>query len=455
MPANRDFVVTLLQNVGSRREIERYLADFSRVEQTRFAVVKVGGGVLVEQLEELAAALSFLHGMGLLPVVIHGVGPQLTAALAEAGIATEQIDGVNVTSTDVLGVARKVFQQENLRLVAALEALGTRARPITAGVFEAEPIDDRLGFVGQVSRVHLEAVTASIAAGHLPILTSLGETPGGQILDMDADVAARALARTLRPYKIVFLTPSGGLLDADGRLIDAVNLVEDFEPLLARPWVQGGMRRKLIEIAQLLDGLPTSSSVSITSPGHLARELFTHRGSGTLVRKGEVVRCHDRFEDTDTERLRELIEHAFGRPLEPEYFSEKTPHRVYLVDSYRAAAIVTREGEVPYLDKFAVTREAQGVGIGASLWRRIQSEHPALFWRSRNNNPINPWYFGKSDGSFRRDPWIVFWYGLSDFERIRECIERALALPATLHSGGIAREFDDHSEDTAPGIEPR
>ena len=442
----RDFVVTLLQNVGSRREIERYLANFSQIEQTRFAVVKVGGGVLVEQLGDLAAALSFLHGMGLIPVVVHGARPQLAAALAEAGIETQEIAGQSVVSSEILAVARKVLQQENLRLVEALEGHGTRARPITAGVFEAEPVADRLGLAGQVTGIHREAITASIAAGHLPILSPLGATPGGQILAIDSDAATRALARALEPYKIVFLTSSGGLRDADGAIIDAVNLVEDLEPLLAQPWVQGGMRRQIIEIAQLLDQLPTSSSVSITSPGHLARELFTHRGSGTLVRKGEVVRCHARFEDGDPRRLRELIEHAFGRPLDRSYFSEKIPHRIYLVDSYRAAAIVTLEGEVPYLDKFAVTREAQGAGIGASLWRRLQSEHPALFWRARSNNPINPWYFGNAEGSFRRDPWIVFWYGLGDFERIRACVERALALPATLHTGGIAESSEPGHE---------
>ncbi len=438
MSASRDFVVTLLQNIGNRREIERYLKEFSSVEQARFAVVKIDGGVLLEHLDELAAALSFLHGMGLIPVVIHGAGPQLARALGDAGIETEDIGGSRATTADALAVARKVFQQESIRLVTALEALGTRARPIPTGVFEAEPNEHRPGFVGQVSKIHLEAIRASIASGHLPILSPQGETKSGQILEINSDAAARALAREIRPYKIVFLTESGGLDDARGRRIEAVNLVEDYQPLIDQPWVHGSMKLQLMEIKQLLDELPESSSVSITSPRNLARELFTHRGSGTLVRKGEVVRGRNGFADVDVNRLRNLIEKAFARPLTPDYFERKSPHRIYIVDSYRAAAIVTREGEVPYLDKFAVTREAQGVGLGASLWRRLRAEQKALFWRAARDNPINGWYFANADGAVRNQSWVVFWYGLSSFDQIRDCVERALALPPTLQHGGIA-----------------
>ncbi|MCG8424321.1 MAG: acetylglutamate kinase [Proteobacteria bacterium] len=450
MPATRDIVFTLLQNLGSRREIQRYLEEFSSVAQTKFAVVKVGGGIVKHQLDELAAALSFLHSMGLHPVVVHGAGSQLDDALEKAGIDTERIDGLRVTTPQVLKIARKVFQQVNLDVVDALEARGTRARPINAGVFEAQLSDERLGLVGEVHNVHVDVIEATIAAGQMPILTSLGETPGGQILNVNADTAARALAWAIQPYKVVFLTPAGGLRDARGHLIDAINMVEDYDILLKEPWVQGGMRLKLMEIKQLLDPLPESSSVSITSPEHLAKELFTHRGSGTLIRKGEVIRRADRFEDTQMSRLRELIEHAFSRPLSADYFEQKVPHSIYLVDSYRAAAIVTLEGEVPYLDKFAVTRAAQGAGIGASLWRSIRADHPALFWRARIDNPINPWYFDKADGGVRKSPWVVFWYGLDGFAQIAECVERAQVLSPTLGTGGIAEENNNESSSVSP-----
>jgi len=439
MRQTREIITTLLSNIGSRKEVEQYLKQFSSVDSKRFAVVKVGGGIVSDNLEALASALTFLHHVGLYPIVIHGAGPQLDVALKEAGIETSRIDGLRVTTPQVLEIARKVFQRENLKLVEALESLGTRARPITTGVFEAKPVEDaRLGLVGEVVDIHLDAIDSSIRAGHLPILACLGETAGGQILNINADVAAADLAIKLQPHKIIFLTPTGGLLDQHGRIISAINLAEEFEHLMSQPWVNGGMRLKLQEIKDLLDELPHSSSVSITSPEHLARELFTHRGSGTLVQRGERVRCLDSFDQADQARLRTLLENCFQRQLDGDYFNKKQCHRLYLSDSYRATAIITLEGDIPYLDKFAVTKEAQGVGLGAALWLRMRGDLPRMFWRSRSENPINLWYFDKAQGSYRTDVWTVFWYGLDDFARVKWCIERALAMPATFIAHGSA-----------------
>ncbi len=433
----RGTIIRLLHNLGSRKEVEQYLKQFSAVDSPKFAVIKVGGGILDSDLDELASSLTFLYRVGLYPIVIHGGGPQLDAALAEEGVESRRIDGMRVTTPEVLQVARRVLQRENLRLVDALERLGTRARPLVSGVFEAELHDQaRFGLVGKVTRVHAEPIEATIRANHLPILTCLGETADGQILNINADVAARELALSLRPFKIIFLTPTGGLLDADGHVLPSVNLAEDYQMLMDEPWVHSGMRLKLTECKRLLDELPVSSSISITSPDHLATELFTHRGSGTLLRQGEKVVCYQRAEDVDQDRLRELLETCFRRQLDQVYFDTKSFYRIYLAESYRATAIVTRDGDVPYLDKFAVTSKAQGEGIGGSLWVRMRRENPKLFWRSRSDNEINRWYFDHSEGSVRGKKWTVFWYGLSGFDEIEACVDFALALPPTLRAHG-------------------
>jgi bifunctional N-acetylglutamate synthase/kinase len=433
MQETRNTIVRLLSNIGSRKEVEQYLKRFSSVESTRFAVVKVGGATLRDDLDNLASSLSFLARVGLYPIVIHGGGVQLNEALEAEGIDIERIDGMRVTTAQVLEVARKVFQRENLRLVEALEALGTRARPITSGVFEAEPMDQqRLGLVGQVCDIDLDPIRSSIRSGHLPILWSLAETSGGQILNVNADVSANKLALRIEPFKIIFLTGTGGLLDDLGRTIPSVNLVEDYEHLMAQDWVAGGMRLKLEQIKDLLDELPLSSSVSITSPEHLAKELFTHRGSGTLVRRGERVLRHDSIDDVDTDQIAELIAACFGRELTDDYFESKPFYRIYVSESYRATAIVTRQQGVPYLDKIGVTEQAQGEGLGRSIWMRMKQENPRLFWRSRVENPINGWYFEEAQGSFERDGWVVFWYGLEGFDEIERCVDAALQMPETL-----------------------
>jgi acetylglutamate kinase len=429
----RHTIVRLLSNIGSRREVDQYLKRFSSVESTRFAVVKVGGTILRDDLDNLVSSLSFLYRVGLYPIVIHGGGVQLNEALDEAGVQTRRVDGMRVTTPEVLEVARKVFQRENWKLVEALEQMGTRARPIPTGVFEARLLDEeRLGLVGEVSGVDLDPIRSSIRAGHLPILSSLGETPSGQILNINADVAANKLALEIEPFKIIFLTGTGGLLDNYGRIIASVNLAEDYDFLMSQEWVEGGMRLKIEQIKALLDELPLSSSVSITNPQHLAKELFTHRGSGTLVRRGERIVCHEGLEGVDRERIAQLVASCFGRPLTADYFDKKPFYRVYVSDSYRATAILTEEGGVPYLDKIGVTDQAQGEGLGGSIWMRIKQENPRLFWRSRVENPINGWYFDEAQGSFRHGRWVVFWYGLDTFDEVKTCVDAALAMPETL-----------------------
>ena len=162
---------------------------------------------------------------------------------ADAGVPLEHVDDQPVMTPRVLSVARRVLHRENLRLVEALEELGTRARPVTAGVFEARiDNEEKYGLLGSIERVHLEAIESSLRAGHLPIVAALGETPGGQIVDIDPAAAARELALTIQPYKVVFLTESGGILDGEDRVVSAVNLAEDWEALSQQPWLGAGMR---------------------------------------------------------------------------------------------------------------------------------------------------------------------------------------------------------------------
>ena len=433
MEETRHTIVRLLNNIGGRKEVEQYLKRFSRVDSTRFAVIKVGGAILKDDLDSLASSLAFLYRVGLYPIVIHGGGIQLDEALDEEGIDTERVDGMRVTTPEVLEVARRVFRRENLRLVEALEELGVRARPVTGGIFRAEFLDrERFGRVGDIADIDLEMLRSSVRSNSLPIVSCLGETAEGQIVNINADVAAHKLAREIEPFKIVFLTSTGGLLNQHGRIIESVNLAEDYDFLLSRDWVHSGMRVKLEQIKGLLDELPLSTSVSITTPDHLAKELFTHRGSGTLVRRGEEILRYSDAREIDGERIERLLESCFKRQLTPGYWDEKSFYRFYVSDQYRATAILTLEEEVPYLDKFGVTEKAQGEGLGGSIWMRMKQENPRLFWRSRVENPINSWYFEEAQGSYRHDDWVVFWYGMDSFDEMKRCVDRALAMPATL-----------------------
>ena len=429
----RQTIVRLLSSMASAKEINQYLKRFSQLDASRFAVVKVGGAVLRDDLDALTSSLAFLQEVGLTPIVLHGAGPQLDAELAAAGIEKQTHNGLRITSPEALAIVRRVFRAQNLRLVEALQQVGVRATSITGGVFEAQFMDqDTYGLVGEVTQVELAPIEASLRFGSIPVIASLGETSGGQILNINADVAANELVKRLQPYKIVFLTGTGGLLDEDGRVIDSISLTNEYEHLMAQPWINGGMRLKIQQIKDLLDELPLESSVSITQPDALAKELFTHRGSGTLIRRGERVLRMESWDEVDKARLKELIESSFGRELVSDYF-ERTPLlRAYVSESYRAAIILTNDDDQPYMDKFAVLDEAQGEGLGRAVWNAMQEETPRLFWRSRHDNPVNTFYYAYSDGCYKHGQWKVFWYGMDEFPVIESAVAFSADRPATL-----------------------
>lgn len=437
-PQTRQTIVRLLSSMAGAKEISQYLKRFSQLDAARFALVKVGGAVLRDDLDALTSSLAFLQDVGLTPIVIHGAGPQLDEELSAAGIQKQTVNGLRVTTPQALAIVRRVFHAQNLKLVEALQAQDARATSIVSGVFEADYLDrDTYGLVGEVKQVDLAPIYASLQAGSIPVIASLGETVGGQILNVNADFAANELVQVLQPYKIVFLTGTGGLLDGDGKVIDSINLSTEYDALMAQPWINGGMRVKIEQIKQLLDALPLSSSVSITRPEELAKELFTHKGSGTLVRRGERVMQATQWEELDTDRLRTLIESAFGRTLVPDYFARTALHRAYVSENYRAAVILTEEDGLPYLDKFAVLDDAQGEGLGRAVWQLMREAQPRLFWRSRHGNPVNAFYDAEADGSVKQARWRTYWYGLGDLdgeglETIRACLEHCRQRPATL-----------------------
>lgn len=425
----RQLVQELLAQLGSSREAQQYLKEYSGTNQARFAVVKVGGGILRDHLDELTSALAFLHRLGLIPVVLHGAGPQLDEALAEAGIETERREGLRVTTEAVMSVARPLMYRENLKLVEALEAKGIRARGIQHGVFQCGYLDrETLGLVGEVKQVELDAVESAVRSGAVPVLTCLGESPSGQVLNINADIATRELVWKLRPHKVIFLSPTGGLLDRQDRIISAVSLTNDYEALMKQPWVHSGMRLKLQQINEMLQKLPDDTSVSITSASHLTRELFTYRGAGTLVRKGEAINTFTNPDAETLARVKALVERSFHRTLRDDWFERLDKPLVLLSETGRAAAIMTEGVDgLPYLDKFTVTSEAQGEGLGAAVWQVVRARYPALYWRSRNNNPITPWYFLQADTSDRSDGWVVFTTGVDDPSLRFRCVQDSLA----------------------------
>jgi acetylglutamate kinase len=197
-------------------------------------------------------------------------------------------------------------------------------------------------------------------------------------------------------------------------IVDVTIDLPELEPRLAV-----SARKLLRQVARTLDRVPHRLTVSVTSPLDLLRELFTVKGAGTLIRRGSRVERRAAWDELDGDRLVALIEEAFGRPLVPGFHGRPFA-AAYVADDYRGAAMVETTRLGPYLSKFAVTTVARGEGVGRDLWRALVADWPRLYWRSRADNPITPWYRDQCDGLHRISiggaPWVALWRGLPTSE---------------------------------------
>ncbi|RXW19346.1 hypothetical protein EST38_g6510 [Candolleomyces aberdarensis] len=415
----QDTITRLLYSIGTKREVERHLRIFSSSshpsQPAKFAVIKVGGAVLSD-LDELALSLSFLYRVGLYPVILHGAGPQLNEIMENEGVVPDYIDGIRVTDAKTLQIARRVFMEENLKLVAALEKLGTRARPITSGVFSADYLDkDKYGLVGKITKIDKRPIEASIRAGALPILTSLAESNEGQILNVNADIAAGELAKELEPMKIVFLNDKGGLFHGvTGEKLDVINLDEEYDQLMKEPWVKYGTKLKLREFKELLDHLPRSSSVAVISADSLQKELFTDSGAGTLIRRGYKLFKHDSITGIGADRFRQVV-----HDRDPEVLSGYSS----------VTEVLNNLGKSPYT--VYGDEPLDVVALGAlnnvidNVFDKIKKDHKKLFWTARADDEVVPrqWHWERAEGSFTRNGRSLFWYGVNKVEEVEEAVK--------------------------------
>ncbi|RDW79969.1 putative acetylglutamate kinase [Coleophoma cylindrospora] len=430
--STRSTVVQLLSNIGSKREVQQYLSHFSSVSSQQFAVIKVGGAIITEHLESLTSALAFLNHVGLFPVVVHGAGPQLNKLLEDAGVEPQFEEGIRVTDGKTLAVARKLFLEENLKLVEKLEEMGVRARPITSGVFSAEYLDkEKYNLVGKINKVNKNPIEAAINAGCLPILTSMAETPEGQVLNVNADVAAGELARELQPLKIVYLSEKGGLFNADtNEKISAINLDEEYDYLMSQWWCRYGTRLKIKEVKGLLDTLPRTSSVAIIHPADLQKELFTDTGAGTLIRRGNKLATKTSVSEfEDVQKLKDVLvrdrEGLDAKATVDRYVDglAKKEFKAYFDEPMDALAIVlppSSESALSNLATFTITKAGWLTNVADNVFAAIKKDHPKLVWTVKEDDENLTWFFDKAEGSLSKDGEVMFWYGVDSGDQVKD-----------------------------------
>ncbi|MFZ0157463.1 MAG: acetylglutamate kinase [Kineosporiaceae bacterium] len=260
-------------------------------------VVKYGGNAMVD--DELKRAFAqdmvFLRASGLKPVVVHGGGPQISAMLARLGIASEFRGGLRVTTPEAMDVVRMVLVgQVGRELVGLVNGAGGRGVGLSgedAGLFTAERrgavVDGTevdVGLVGDVVDVDPAAVLDLIEAGRIPVVSTVAPDEDGQVLNVNADTAAAALAIALQAKKLVVLTDVEGLY---ARWPDASSLLSEItadalEPLL--PVLQAGMVPKMEACLRAVrGGVPGASVIDGRVAHSVLLEVFTPEGVGTMV----------------------------------------------------------------------------------------------------------------------------------------------------------------------------
>ena len=426
----KDTIIKLLSGMSSEKEIRKYLNRFSS-DEFRFAVIKVGGAVIQNDLENLISSLAFLHEVGLRPVIVHGGGPRLSEELTNRKIDFSFVDGQRITSKEVLDVAISIFKEENSKITSALKSMEIAAVPLVKDVFECNIKNKELGFVGEVINTQSRNIKDIILNGGIPVIAPIGSTNDGQKVNINGDKATLALAKEILPDKVIFLSEIGGILDSSDNLISTINIKDDYENLMNKEWLHSGMKLKLQQIKILLDSIPSNSSVSITKPLNLNKELFTDAGFGTLVKAGHQI---DKYKNIDKQSIKtvlSILESAFKGKLIDNYFNNKEKD-FYISSCNRASIVISYEQDIAYMDKFAVINTARGEGLGNAMWSRMIKDHKKVFWRSRSSNAINNFYKDVCDGFQKYDEWNIFWIGIKDLNELTDCLQYAIKQPATI-----------------------
>ena len=427
----KDTILKLLSGMSSEKEIRKYLDRFSS-DEFRFAVIKVGGAVIEKDLENLISSLVFLNEVGLRPVIVHGGGPRLSRVLEEKKIKFSFKNGQRVTSKEVLIEAIDVFKTENNKITSALQNKNVSAVSMVDNIFKCNIEDKELGFVGTVIETNTKAIKQIISDGGVPVIAPMGYTDSNQIVNINGDQATQALAKVISPDKVIFLSEIGGIFDGSNKLISNINIKDDFDRLMSEEWLHSGMKLKLQQIKLLLDSLPSHSSVSITKPLHLNRELFTDAGFGTLVKAGHQIGRYENLNNDQEIVVTSILESSFKGKLANNYFVN-TNKKFYISSCNRASIIISHDQGIAYMDKFAVINNARGEGLGNAMWNKMLSDYKQVFWRSRSNNFINNFYKDVCDGFQKYDEWSIFWIGISDLKLLTSCIDYATNQPATIH----------------------
>jgi acetylglutamate kinase len=263
----------------------------------RIVVIKFGGNAMVDGAlqEAFAQDMAYLRYVGIKPVVVHGGGPQITARLAELGMESEFRLGLRFTNHATMEVVRDVLRNQiSAQLAALITSFGAKTIVLSGedqDLLKASQIrglgpdgEVDLGLVGEVKTVNPRAILEAIGQNMIPVVSSVALDSQGQLLNVNADSAAAAIAVALGAEKLMVLTDVPGLYenwpDRDS-LLSEISIAE-LKDLL--PKLESGMLPKMQACMDaVIGGVPKAHIIDGRQPHSILLEIFTEAGVGTQV----------------------------------------------------------------------------------------------------------------------------------------------------------------------------
>jgi acetylglutamate kinase len=258
----------------------------------KIVVVKYGGNAMADDSVSMhfAEDIVLMKQVGILPVVVHGGGPQIGDLMEKLGKKSEFRDGLRVTDAETLDIARMVLVGKvNRDIVGAINVHGPHAVGVSGedgGLITAAARNPELGFVGDVSSINPTLLVKLLSEGLIPVMSTIGADATGQAYNINADTVAGAVAEALKAEKIVYLTDVAGLyedFDDETSLIRRATISE-LQEKIDSGLLSGGMIPKIEACVRAVrNGVSSAHLLDGRVPHVSLLELFTDLGKGTMI----------------------------------------------------------------------------------------------------------------------------------------------------------------------------
>lgn len=263
----------------------------------KIVVVKYGGNAMINEdlKDSVMRDIVLMSLVGIRVVLVHGGGPEITALLNKIGKQTEFVDGLRVTDEETAQVVQMVLAGKiNKTLVNLLQMRGGKAMGLSGvdgHMIEAHQKDERLGFVGEISRVDVQPILDVLEKGYIPVVSTVGCDKSGNVYNINADTAAARIAGELRAESLISMTDISGILkdpNDPSTLISEITAAQA-EQIIADGTVSGGMIPKVQCCVNALNwGVQKVFIIDGTVSHAILMETLTDEGIGTMFIKGEA-----------------------------------------------------------------------------------------------------------------------------------------------------------------------